>query len=233
MQIPKENRSCYASGKQREILIELFRLPEVQRSFFLTGGTALSVFYLSHRISNDIDLFTIDNFDFSAFSFILKIKWSSEFSVIKESGSFISSIIGDVKVDFVHDPLSLKEKRPKIHLEHNAVIQVDSIRNIVSNKLCTIVSRTEPKDFIDFYFLFKLIQGLTWEQVYKDAQQKEAIFDDAPTAAYQIEENFKFVLENTELIPRSRLDFDKEEWSQFYRDLIQWTYSRFGPDPHL
>lgn len=74
---------------------------------------------------------------------------------------------------------------------------------------------------------------MTWEQVYKDAQQKEAIFDDAPTAAYQVEENFKFVLENTELIPRSRLDFDKEEWCQFYRDLIQWIYSRIRPDSHL
>ncbi len=127
----------------------------------------MAVFYLSHRVSNGIDLFTIDSFDFSALSFVLKTKWSSEFSAIKESTSFISSIISDVKVDFVYDPLSFKEKRPKIHLEHNTVIQVDSIKNIVSNKLCTIASRTEPKDFIDFYFLFKLVPGLTREQVYR------------------------------------------------------------------
>ena len=192
----KENRSCYASGKQRKILIELYRLREIQKSFFLTGGTALAVFYLFHRVSNDIDLFA------------------------------------DVKVDFVHDPLSLKEKRPKINLENDIVIQVDSVDNIVSNKLYTIVSRSEQKDFLDFYFLLKLIPGLTLEKIYKDAQQKEAIFDDAPTAAYQIEENFRFVLDNPKLIPQSRLAFNRNEWSQFYYDLIQWIYRRIKPQNH-
>ena len=29
--------------------------------FFLTGGTALSAFYLQHRYSEDLDLFTLDS----------------------------------------------------------------------------------------------------------------------------------------------------------------------------
>jgi hypothetical protein len=195
MQTPKENKSCYASNKQREILIELFCLPEVQNNFFLTGGTALSVFYLFHRVSNDIDLFTTDKFDFPAFLFTLKLKWPMNFSVIKESSSFVSSII----------------------------------ENIVSNKLCTIVSRTEPKDFIDFYFLLKLIPGLSCDRIYKDAKQKDTIFDDAPTAAYQIEENFKFIKNNPELIPHILRDFDKNECTRFYDNFIQWIYNRIKP----
>ena len=174
----------------------------------------------------------MEDFNFSALSFFLKRKWPSDFSTIKESALFLSSVIDDVKVDFVHDPLSLKEKRPKINLENDIVIHVDSVDNIVSNKLCTIVSRSEPKDFLDFYFLLKLIPGLTLEKIYKDAQQKEAIFDDAPTAAYQIEENFRFVLDNPKLIPQSRLAFNRNEWSQFYYDLIQWIYRRIKPQNH-
>ena len=229
MQTPKENKSCYASHKQREILIELFCLPEVQNNFFLTGGTALSVFYLFHRVSNDIDLFTTDKFDFPAFLFTLKLKWPMNFSVIKESSFFVSSIIEDVKVDFVFDTLSRKTKRKKIHLRDDLSIQIDSIENIVSNKLCTIVSRTEPKDFIDFYFLLKLIPGLSCDRIYKDAQQKDAIFDDAPTAAYQIEENFKFIKNNPELIPHILRDFDKNECTRFYDNFIQWIYNRIKP----
>ena len=31
--------------------------PQITKRFYLTGGTALSEFYLRHRISHDIDLF--------------------------------------------------------------------------------------------------------------------------------------------------------------------------------
>ncbi len=66
--------------------------------------------------------------------------------------------------------------------------------------------------------------------VYGPLSQKEAIFDDAPTAVYQIEENFRFVLNNSQLIPQIRIDFDRNEWTQFYYDLIQWIYSRIKPE---
>ena len=33
---------------------------EESKAFYLTGGTALSVFYLAHRLSEDFDLFTSD-----------------------------------------------------------------------------------------------------------------------------------------------------------------------------
>ncbi len=106
MQTPKENKSCYASHKQREILIELFCLPEVQNNFFLTGGTALSVFYLFHRVSNDIDLFTTDKFDFPAFLFTLKLKWPMNFSVIKESSFFVSSINAAYTIEAIKEILA-------------------------------------------------------------------------------------------------------------------------------
>lgn len=50
---------------QRRLLVHLFRLPFVAESSFLTGGTCLSVFYLGHRKSDDLDLFSLHEIDFS------------------------------------------------------------------------------------------------------------------------------------------------------------------------
>ena len=56
----QENKAGYASAAQREVLLGLVEHPTIRDVFFLTGGTALSVFYLGHRVSDDIDLFSVD-----------------------------------------------------------------------------------------------------------------------------------------------------------------------------
>ena len=56
---PQENKACYLSETQREVLVQLMTEPTIEQHFFLTGGTALAVFYLHHRMSNDLDLFTL------------------------------------------------------------------------------------------------------------------------------------------------------------------------------
>jgi predicted nucleotidyltransferase component of viral defense system len=50
----KEDKDCYASQVQREVLVQIITHPTIEDKFFLTGGTALSVFYLHHRLSNDL-----------------------------------------------------------------------------------------------------------------------------------------------------------------------------------
>src|SRR3990167_9469892 len=44
-------------------ILKLFFATDFSRTFFLTGGTALSAFYLAHRDSKDLDLFSIAPFD--------------------------------------------------------------------------------------------------------------------------------------------------------------------------
>ena len=48
--------------------------PTVAQHFFLTGGTALSVFYLHHRYSNDLDLFTRDAVNLDELNFMISRK---------------------------------------------------------------------------------------------------------------------------------------------------------------
>jgi len=44
----------------RAELLQRFFATDVGRHFFLTGGTALAAFHLHHRLSVDLDLFTVD-----------------------------------------------------------------------------------------------------------------------------------------------------------------------------
>ena len=55
METLKEDKNGYVSEAQREVLVQLVTHPVIEGSFFLTGGTALSVFYLNHRLSDDLD----------------------------------------------------------------------------------------------------------------------------------------------------------------------------------
>ncbi|MFW6140865.1 MAG: hypothetical protein ACOC5S_05880 [Acidobacteriota bacterium] len=70
-----------------------------------------------------------------------------------------------------------KENRERVELENELTLLIDNIDNIASNKFSCIVSRTEPKDFIDTYFIFKRYPDLKIEDVYKNAKLKDAIFD--------------------------------------------------------
>lgn len=76
----QENKASYASADQREVLLGLAEHSTIQGVFFLTGGTALSVFYLSHRVSDDIDLFSIEPIDLPELDFWIKTRWGSRCS---------------------------------------------------------------------------------------------------------------------------------------------------------
>ena len=43
---------------QQQVLVALFDSGLAERGYYLTGGTALSAFYLQHRYSDDLDFFT-------------------------------------------------------------------------------------------------------------------------------------------------------------------------------
>lgn len=67
-----ENKRCYASTDQRDVIVSLINQGILGDNFFLTGGTALAVFYLHHRRSNDLDFFTLKPTDLSEIDFFLK-----------------------------------------------------------------------------------------------------------------------------------------------------------------
>lgn len=221
-----ENKKCYVSPTQRDVLLHLISHPVIENYFFLTGGTALSVFYMHHRLSNDLDFFTLKPVDLAEIDLWIRTMWTKDSAKIKESPNFLSFLISETKVDFVIDPLSNKEEREKVLFENGHYLSVDTINNIVSNKLCTIVSRVEPKDFIDFYFILKMFPERSLEEIDKNARLKDAIFDDPPTVAFQLEEGLASLRETSTIFPQTLRDFDIQDFFEFYEGVVNWLYQR-------
>jgi predicted nucleotidyltransferase component of viral defense system len=217
----REDVSCYASQAQQSLLGKMSAINLISENFFATGGTTLSVFYLHHRLSEDLDLFSVEFRDLGSVDSSLKRVFGKDLSLVQSSLEFYSYLINGIKVDIVFDPLSTDEKRAQVTLAQGRKIYVDTLDNIASNKLSATARRTEPKDLIDFYFIGKLI----WKEAKKDrfvncydlAKQKEALFDDPPTAAYQIEALLDRVLEEKEkALPPMKKQI---EWESLEKDI--------------
>lgn len=225
----KEDKGCYASPRHRDILGGLLAHPAIERAFFLTGGTALSVFYLHHRVSDDLDLFTLETVSLSELDFWIRARWKGSCAKIKEGPDFLSFLIDETKVEFVRDPLSNNDERPHAEFDDGRRLKVDNLRNIVSNKLAAMVSRQEPKDFVDFYFIMMLNPGLDMERTWQDARRKDAIFDDPPTAAFQLEEGLALIREKPDLLPEVRLEFDWKAFLDYFEGIAEWLYRKYQP----
>ena len=222
---PKEDLNCYASPAQRNVLIRLAEIPLIRDHFFLTGGTALSVFYLHHRTSEDLDLFSCESVDLAEVQFSIRMMWQSGQTLIRSTSQFLSLLIENVKVDIVVDSLSDHSNRDRIQVGTSQVL-IDSLANIGANKLCTLVSRTEPKDFIDFFYLTHSVAGVTFESLFEAARKREALLDDPPTAAYQLETGLRILQDHKSLIPRLSQQIDFEELNRFYEALAINLYRK-------
>ena len=156
--------------------------------FFLTGGTALSAFYLQHRYSEDLDLFTLDGDAFDRVPLYLAetaTRVTASVTSLQTAPHFrrykLSRKEESVIVDFV------REVVPQVSVEKNRFddIVVDTLDDIAANKVCTVVSRAEVKDYIDLYFLGRA--GYPLENYIEAAQRKDAGVSRA-TLAYLLSE---------------------------------------------
>ena len=156
-------------------VLKLFN--SVNSPFYLTGGTALGRFYLNHRFSADLDFFVNAHKNFKTeiipFDHLIRNNFT-----IQNEGSLITDdfvrylIVQDevlLKIEFVND-VSYRYGLP---LKNN-IYQVDTIRNILSNKLTWIIGRDEPKDFFD---IISLAIGYTfnWLELINEAKEKALI----------------------------------------------------------
>ena len=129
----------------------------IKGDFYLTGGTALSIFYLQHRISADLDFFTEKNIsvDFTNPLITLiakKLKLNVRFTNIENTliYEFTDSHTLKLKVDFAYYPYKRLEKGLSCQ-----GVKVDSLVDIGANKIAAINNRNEVKDFVDCFFVLK------------------------------------------------------------------------------
>jgi hypothetical protein len=92
-----------------------------------------------------------------------------------------------------------------------------------------MVSRTEPKDFVDFYSIFRSFPETNPDHVFNNARLKDGIFDDPPTAAFQIEEALVYLKNNISTFPPMLEELHFDEFFQFFSDLAKWLYQKVKP----
>lgn len=164
---------------QKKILNLFSELPD-KETFYLTGGTALSAFFLEHRKSNDLDFFT------NVEELILPFSQRFEDSLQKENLS-VQRLRGFHS--FVELSVSSKEDSTVIHFaldspyrfeppfdsEEIPGVKIDSLTDMATNKLLTLFGRATLRDFIDVYFLIK--ERFTKDELIRRAGQKDPGFD--------------------------------------------------------
>jgi hypothetical protein len=138
---------------QRDVLVAFFAQ---EQEFYLTGGAALAGFYLHHRETTDLDLFTLhrEAFDRGARALATVAHGlGATLAVRQHVPDFARYVLtsGDasVVVDLVLDetPQAYGEK---VDMDG---IRVDPVEEILANKLTTLLSRAEERDLVDVMLL--------------------------------------------------------------------------------
>jgi len=160
---------------QRDILHAFSYIPDSQ-SFYLSGGTALADFYLAHRKSFDLDLFTPENGLVLPFSRILEKEFEERFSmrVIRRLESYVEYELGigaeSTRVQLAYDsPYRFGEP-----IESDLKVKVNDYQDLVVDKLLAFFGRAEPRDAIDLFFILE--REDIWELA-RSAEKKDPGFD--------------------------------------------------------
>lgn len=144
-----------------------------EHGFFLTGGAALAGFYLHHRTTDDLDLFTTDAAAFERGRHVIRdLAQAIGGSVVirQDTPRFVRLVLARGEeatvIDLVHD----QAQHNPVKVE-NAGIRIDPPDEILINKLATLVSRAEERDLVDVMFLER--SGLRMEIALDGALAKD------------------------------------------------------------
>ena len=158
-----------------ELLKDLMKKSYLEQ-FVLVGGTALAL-QIGHRKSDDLDLFTIQDFNTNELIPLLLNDYSVK-PTLQMTQTLICEI-NNIKVDFI------RFKYPFIQ----PIIETDGIRmlsieDIAPMKLDAITGRGSKKDFYDLYFLLKLFDLNKLFELYKAKYPHQTVFHVARSLSY-------------------------------------------------
>jgi len=191
----------------------------ITKNFYFTGGTALSAFYLHHRYSEDLDFFSLQDFDRDRIEEII-YSWSKKFNFKYENKErevvrmyLLHYEDVTLKLDFAHYPYPLIEEGFKYH-----DLKIDSLQDIATNKLLCIQSRTDVKDFVDLYYLLQ--DRNIWEISYGLEKKFRRIFEPLLYA----EDMMK--IQDFQELPRMIKPLTIEQLRSYYQELAKTLASK-------
>jgi len=142
------------TARQVDFLDFVGKQPQLYGNFYFSGGTALSVFYLHHRFSEDLDFFSEKEFDAEALNLFLLTR-KNDFSAksLQYQQSFNRNLFflefadqSNLKVEFTWYPFTRLEKGLTSNNLH-----VDSVLDIAVNKVFTLTQQVRGRDYVDLF----------------------------------------------------------------------------------
>lgn len=162
--------------KTLELIQKLQADIELQK-FILVGGTSLAL-HIGHRVSVDIDLFTVENFDTEAM--LQHLEKNYRFNLQYRHKNTLKGFIKNIFVDLITHPYSII--KPVITSEN---VRMAAKEDIAAMKINAISGDgTRVKDFIDLYFLLKEYSLKEIMDFYKQKYAQRNIFHAIKSITY-------------------------------------------------
>ncbi|MEK7170843.1 MAG: nucleotidyl transferase AbiEii/AbiGii toxin family protein [Patescibacteria group bacterium] len=143
------------TDRQRKFLQLLAEQKGLVSQFYLSGGTALTEYYIPYRYSEDLDFFSLESVDPEIIAvFLRSIKERLGYEKVESNTSFNRNLFfldfpdEKLKTEFTYFPFPPIEK-PMFR----DGIRVDSLVDIATNKLFTIYQNPRARDFTDLYMI--------------------------------------------------------------------------------
>ncbi len=161
----------------QKVCLRVFAELSDQEEFYLTGGTALAEFYLGHRVSFDLDLFTAQE------PLILPISHQFQeradmrgldVAVARRFATFVEFVVTQ-REDTLRVELALDSPfrfGPPVPTQTGVLVA--GWRDLSVDKLLAYYGRAEPRDAVDLHFI---LQREPIEDLLARAAQKDTGFD--------------------------------------------------------
>jgi hypothetical protein len=196
-------------------VLEFIRRCQQRVPCHLGGGAALAGAYLGHRATGDVDLFLHDAEEMRLLVRVLSdvaAEAKVSIGVLRDAGSLVRARMQSpevtIEIDVVHEPISDIEPPP----EPIEGVVVESLADLRASKLTCILSRSEPRDLTDLFFLDRA--GYPPERDIELAIQKDAGTD--PGVLAWLLSGFP-----TEPLPMMLLPLSAEELRRFRDELAE------------
>ena len=209
--------------KQQTLVLEQLSKSNLTEKFYLSGGTAIVLFYHPYRISDDLNFFCEEEVNIQVIlTEIKKLKEkmgydSLDFETINNRNLVFLKFKENnyiLKTEFTYYPFTRVENGQKFNM-----LNVDSITDIAVNKLFTIYTTPRYRDFTDLYTI------LTNNKIeFNDILKFARIKFDWEINEMKLSEQLSKVTEKKDA-PQYIGDFNEFNCEKFFLDLSESLFS--------
>lgn len=217
-------------GSLSPLQVRILRLlADIRPVWTLTGGAALAGFHTGHRRTRDLDLFWRQTQNLEQLPERVKEALAADglqVETLQRGGTFHRFRVHDSSdvcvVDLVAEPSASLLPPDRLEIEGHG-IAIDSRHEILVNKLCALLGRSELRDLVDVREL--LARGEDLPRALRDAARIDGGFSPL-TLAWVVRD-----LHVTDLARTLELDIDEASSLQRFRDeLVQRLTAESRPD---